>query len=198
MISIKKIRDLIKLGGSGNIAKRYLVMNSFDGALTALGLIIGNWLVGIKDPRVLIVGGLGASIAMGVSGAFGAYLTETAVKKEEMAVYESAMLESFEDTVIDEASAFSSYFVAFIDGFSPFMAASISFFPFILVMFFTLDINIAYMASFVLTGFSLFSLGTYLGKISKTNLYINGLKMILAGFIVGILVLIIEFASKIH
>jgi len=188
---------LIQLGGSGDIAKRYLVMNSFDGALTALGLIIGNWLVGIKDPRVLIVAGLGASMAMGVSGAFGAYLTEAAVKKEEMAEYQSAMLETFEDTVVDEAAAFSSYFVAFIDGFSPFLAASISFFPFILVLFFSLDINTAYLASFVLTGFSLFFLGTYLGKISKTNLYVNGFKMIIAGLIVGLLVLFIEFISKV-
>ena len=38
------------------------------------------------------------------------------------------MLEEFEDTVIDEFVSVASYFVAFFDGVSPFMAAAISFY----------------------------------------------------------------------
>lgn len=198
MKSLKEIRALIQLGGSGGIAKRYLVMNSFDGALTALGIIIGNFLVGVTDPRILIVAGLGASIAMGVSGGFGAYLTETALKKEEIAEAENAMLEEFEDTVIDEAATVSSYFVAAVDGISPFMAASISFMPFIATLFIDIDIKIAYFLSVILTSITLFFLGAYLGKISHENKVKYGIRMIFAGIIVGFLVFFVELLSQGH
>ena len=197
MFSLKKFRELVQLGGSGGIAKRYMVMNSFDGALTALGIIIGAWLVGIDDPRILIVSGLGASIAMGVSGGFGAYMTESAVKKEEMAEFENAMLEEFEDTVVEEAAAASSVFVAFVDGISPFIAAAFSFLPFIVALIIGLDMQIAYLLSFVMTAVSLFLLGGYLGKISNSSFAISGIKMIFAGVLVGILVMIIELMSHV-
>ncbi|MHA1966524.1 MAG: VIT1/CCC1 transporter family protein [Candidatus Hodarchaeales archaeon] len=198
MKSLKQIRDLIQLGGGEGIAKRYMVMNSFDGALTALGIIIGSFLVGVTDPRILIVAGLGASIAMGVSGGFGAYLTESAVKKEEIAKGESAMLEEFEDTVIDEAAMAASYFVAFVDGFSPFMAASISFLPFIAAFFFDIGIQFAYFFSVILTTITLFVLGAYLGKISNDNKIKYGIRMIFAGIITGILVFLVELLSQGH
>ena len=70
------------MGSNGGNAKCYFVLNSFDGILTALGIISGNFLAGVTDPRILIVAGLGASIVMGVSGGFGAYLTENALKNK--------------------------------------------------------------------------------------------------------------------
>jgi len=194
--SIRKIRNLLQLGGTEGIAKRYFVMNSFDGALTALGIILGNLLVAVSDPRILIVAGLGASIAMGVSGGFGAYLTETAVKKEEIAESESALLEKYDKTIIDEAAVVSSYFVAFVDGFSPFMAASVIFLPFIAVLLFGIQIQLAYLLSITLTASTLFILGAYLGKISQENKVKYGIRMIIAGIITGLLLFFVEFISK--
>jgi predicted membrane protein (TIGR00267 family) len=198
MKSLQQIRGLLQLGGTGGIAKRYLVMNSFDGALTALGIIIGNYLVGVTDSRILIVAGLGASIAMGVSGGFGAYLTESALKKEEIADAQSAMLEEFDDTVIDEAAAVASYFVAFVDGISPFMAAAISFLPFIADLFIGFGIQVAYVFSIILTTITLFLLGAYLGQISNENKVKYGIRMIIAGIVTGILVFLVELLSQGH
>ena len=181
------------MGETEGIAKRYMVMNSFDGALTALGIIIGSLLAGVDDPRTLILAGLGASIAMAVSGGFGAYLTESAVKKEEIAESESAMLEEFDHTVINQAATISSYFVALVDGLSPFVAASISFLPFFGAYFLSWPIQVAYISSILLTGLSLFILGAYLGKISKENVLMNGIRMIIAGVVTAILVMGLEF-----
>ena len=181
------------MGETEGIAKRYMVMNSFDGALTALGIIIGSFLAGVDDPRTLILAGLGASIAMGVSGGFGAYLTESAVKKEELADIESVMLEEFDNTVINQAATVSSYFVAIVDGLSPFAAASISFLPFFGAYFLSWPLEIAYILSVLLTGVSLFILGAYLGKISKENVFLNGFRMIIAGVVTAILVMVLEF-----
>ena len=193
MKSMKQIINLLQMGETEGIAKRYMVMNSFDGALTALGIIIGSFLANVVDPRTLILAGLGASIAMGVSGGFGAYLTESAVKKEELAEIESVMLEEFEHTVVDQAATISSYFVAVVDGLSPFVAATISFLPFFGAYILKWPIHFAYISSVILTGISLFILGAYLGKISKENMVINGVRMIIAGVITAILVMVLEF-----
>lgn len=183
------------MGGTGGIAKRYAVMNSFDGALTALGIIIGSGLAHVEDASTILLAGLGASIAMGVSGGFGAYLTETAVKKQELAEKESAMLEELNDTVHDQAAQVSSIFVAVVDGLSPFLAASISFLPFFIVSIFSLEMYLAYLFSIILTTGSLFVLGAYLGAISQENKLLYGVRMIIAGVITGILILSLEFVT---
>jgi predicted membrane protein (TIGR00267 family) len=195
MKSLKEIKDLLQLGGSGGIAKRYMVMNSFDGSLTALGIIIGSWLARVSDPRTLILAGLGASIAMGISGGFGAYLTESAMKKEELEEMESAMLENLDNTIRHQAAEFSSIFVALVDGFSPFVAASVSFLPFIVASFVNMNMNSAYTFSIILTLVTLFILGAYLGRISQENLLLNGGRMIIAGAIVGVLVFFLGLIS---
>ncbi|MHA1443823.1 MAG: VIT1/CCC1 transporter family protein [Candidatus Hodarchaeales archaeon] len=194
MLSIHKIKELLAMGEAGGIAKRYMVMNSFDGSLTALGIIIGSYLAGVNLPSTIILAGLGASIAMGVSGSFGAYLTETAIKKQELAEKESAMLEEINDTVHDQANQISSIFVAAVDGLSPFIASSISFLPFFIVSWLSLDIAIAYFSSVILTGITLFILGAYLGAISKENKWLYGVRMIIAGVLTGILVMMLELA----
>lgn len=195
MLSINRIKELLKISGTGGIAKRYAVMNSFDGALTALGIIIGSFLAGVEDPSTVVLAGLGASIAMGVSGGFGAYLTESAVKKQELAEKESAMLEELNDTVHDQAAQLSSIFVAVVDGLSPFLAASISFLPFFVVSFFSLEIGFAYLLSIILTTGSLFILGAYLGAISQENKLLYGVRMIIAGVVTGILIMMLEFVT---
>ncbi|UCG03515.1 MAG: VIT1/CCC1 transporter family protein [Candidatus Heimdallarchaeota archaeon] len=193
MKSFKQIINLLQMGETEGIAKRYMVMNSFDGALTALGIIIGSFLANVDDPRTLILAGLGASIAMAVSGGFGAYLTESAVKKEELAEIESVMLEEFDHTVVNQAATISSYFVAIVDGLSPFVAASFSFLPFFGAYFLKWPIQFAYISSVLFTGLSLFILGAYLGKISKENIILNGIRMIIAGVVTAILVMVLEF-----
>ena len=194
MLSIHKIKELLAMGETGGIAKRYMVMNSFDGSLTALGIIIGSYLAGVDVPTTIILAGLGASIAMGVSGGFGAYLTETALKKQEMAEKESAMLEELNDTVHDKAAQISSIFVAVVDGLSPFVASSISFLPFFIIPWIGLDIGIAYLTAVLFTAVTLFVLGAYLGAISKENKWVYGIRMIVAGVLTGILVMMLEFA----
>ncbi|MHA1975786.1 MAG: VIT1/CCC1 transporter family protein [Candidatus Hodarchaeales archaeon] len=193
MISISKLKELLSMGGAGGIARRYMVMNSFDGSLTALGIIIGSILAKVEEPSTVLLAGLGASIAMGVSGGFGAYLTETAVKKQELAEKESAMLEEINDTVHDQAAQVSSIFVAIVDGISPFIAASISFIPYFFAPVLGFDINVAFLSSIILTAIALFILGAYLGAISDENKALYGLRMIVAGVVTGILVMMLEF-----
>jgi len=196
MTPIQKIINLIKIGEAGGIAKRYMVMNSFDGSLTALGIIIGSFLAKVQDPKTIILAGLGASIAMGVSGSFGAYLTESALKKEELEEKQSAMLEEINDTILDQAAEVSSIFVAIVDGLSPFIAATFSFLPFFGTYLFNWSLQMAFIGSILLTSIALFILGAYLGKISSENKLYYGLRMVVAGIITAILVMFLEILSE--
>ena len=58
----------LKLLYSHEIVRRYVVSNSFDGALTMLGIIIANFFAGTMDPHLIVLPGVGAAIALGISG----------------------------------------------------------------------------------------------------------------------------------
>lgn len=196
MTPFKKFINLIKIGEAGGIAKRYMVMNSFDGSLTALGIIIGAMIADVPDARTIILAGLGASIAMGVSGSFGAYLTESAVKKEELEEKQAAMLEEINNTILDQAAEISSIFVAVVDGLSPFLAATFSFLPFFGTFLFGWSLYVAFIFSIILTAIALFILGAYLGQISSENKLYYGLRMVVAGIITAVLVMFLELLGE--
>jgi len=47
------------------IARRYLVMNSFDGVLTILGVVVGTYMADeITHPSIVLSAGFGASLIM--------------------------------------------------------------------------------------------------------------------------------------
>jgi VIT1/CCC1 family predicted Fe2+/Mn2+ transporter len=83
------------------IARRYFTMNFTDGLLTTLGIIIGIFVLYIRDPSeylttdILILPGIATAIAMGVSGISGSILSEEAERakidydlKKAMVLYE--------------------------------------------------------------------------------------------------------------
>ena len=49
----------------GEIARRYFVMNAFDGVLTIIGMLMGNMAAGVTNANIVITTGLSTSIAMG-------------------------------------------------------------------------------------------------------------------------------------
>ncbi len=67
-------------------------MNAFDGALTALGVIIGAWTSGPVQPRTIIGAGLGVSLAMGISGFSGTYFVERAERLRKLEELEHSLL----------------------------------------------------------------------------------------------------------
>jgi len=178
---IGKIRIYDKIASIGEIARRYFAMNSFDGVLTILGILIGSYFGGIRQANIVISAGLGASIAMMVSGIWGTYLTEQAERTKSLKELESSILIKLGKTDIGKASRFATRAVAIIDGLSPFIAALIVLIPFFFSNYF--DITGAYFTSGIIAFAILFLLGIFLGKISKESLIKTGLKMVLAGIV---------------
>ncbi len=163
-------------------------MNAFDGVMTILGMVIAAYFTGLHDPRWLLSGGLGVTIAMGISGFSGAYLTEETEKRIELDRLEKYMLRNLEKSVIGSANRFASFWAAFIDGLSPALAALISLSPFILSMLGWLPVRMAMNISVGVSFLFIFTLGAYLGKISKRNILFHGLKTLLAGLSVTIII----------
>jgi predicted membrane protein (TIGR00267 family) len=193
---VGQFRSYVKITEADEIARRYFVMNAFDGSLTMLGIILGTALAQVQDARIIIGAGVGASLAMGMSGFFGTYMTERAERTRQLKKLERAMVTNLDDSVWDNASSFVSVWAAFVDGLSPALAAIVAVVPFILAHFRVLDFGTALYSSLVLIALTLFVLGAYLGRISEENLVWNGLRMLVVGAVTGFLVWLISIGGE--
>ena len=176
---LRLLKDYNKLAKIETIARRYFVMNAFDGVLAVLGVLLGSYLAG-PDPKIVVNTGLAAGIAIGVSGIWGAYLTERAERQMEIKELERATLSKLKETKIGRAATFAIFVIAIIDGLAPFLASLIILTPF-LMFGSVLSVTQMYIFSMVSAFVVLFALGIYLGRLSKENIIKTGLIMILAG-----------------
>ncbi|MHA2244776.1 MAG: VIT1/CCC1 transporter family protein [Candidatus Hodarchaeales archaeon] len=190
MSILSRIKLYIKITGGWEIARRYFVMNGFDGVLTVFGIVLGANLVGYASPKAIIVPGIGASFAIGISGFWIAFLTEQAEQELEKKKIESSIFTNLDDTLYAKAGRVVSFINSFIDGFSPFLFGFLVLSPFFFVQFGIIEMQMGYIYSFIITFFLLFILGFFLGRISKQNWLIFGLKTSMAGVVLGILMVI--------
>jgi predicted membrane protein (TIGR00267 family) len=72
--------------------------------------------------------------------------------------------------------------VALVDGMSPFIASVLVLSPFFLAAMFP-QLSWAYYASFSMALLTLFGLGLFLGRISRENLVLSGVKTVVAGVV---------------
>jgi len=159
-------------------------MNAFDGVLTILGVLVGGYFGNVRDAGAIVTLGMAASFAMGVSGFYGAYMTERAERDRELSELEESTLSNLKDTDIGHASTYATIVVSLVDGFSPFAAAAITVSPFFLGS--ALSIEDAFYVSFGLAFAELFGIGVFLGTVSRERLIISGLKMVTAGIVITI------------
>ncbi|MCS7364387.1 MAG: hypothetical protein NDF54_02975 [archaeon GB-1867-035] len=179
-------RYYLKVSGVSEIARRYFVMNAFDGAVTTLGVLIGALIGGGLSPRVILAAGMGAGIAMGVSGFFGAYLAEEAERSRKIKELEKALQIDLDDSVIDKAAKIAALTAAIIDALSPVLATAVSLIPFVFSVFGLIDAWTAFIASIGTILIFLLILGLFLGKISGERMIFYSLATTLAGLITGL------------
>jgi len=187
-----QFRNYVKLTEADEIGRRYFIKNGFDGALTMLGIIIGTFLADVHDPNVVIGAGVGATLAMGMSGLFGTYMTERAERTRNLKRLERAMVTNLDETVWDEASNFVTLWAAVIDGFSPALVAIIAVIPFIAAQLGMVDFYTALIVSLIILAITLFLMGSYIGKIAGENMPISGLKLLSVGALTGFIVLLLS------
>ncbi|MCK4424532.1 VIT1/CCC1 transporter family protein [Candidatus Bathyarchaeota archaeon] len=189
--AFKKIRLYLRVTKASGIARRYFVMNGFDGAMTTFGVVLGSWIAGVARPEIIILAGLGACLAMGLSGFFGAYIAEKAERERHLKELEEAT-HNHVDPIQYEASRFVEVYVALIDGLSPVLTSVISITPFILVTVGYMPIWNAYAASLALSLATLFLLGIYLGKVARKNGWLYGVMMLTVGALTALMIFFIQ------
>jgi predicted membrane protein (TIGR00267 family) len=180
--SIDQIREYESIAGFSQIARRALANNAFDGVLTMIGVLMGNYLGDVRDPATVIRIGIATSVSIGVSGLWGAYLAESAERGRELAELEKIALTDLSDTKIGRASRVAVIVVSLVDGLSPLISSLIVLIPF----FFTGllgDVMLSYGLSLIVAMISLFGLGMFLGRISGRNLVGYGLRTVVAGVV---------------
>ncbi|MHA1903143.1 MAG: hypothetical protein ACW968_04505 [Candidatus Thorarchaeota archaeon] len=198
---IEGVMRALELTHGIEIARRYLAMNAFDGALTMLGLILGGLISmasGLEPELVFnttLLAAVGTSLAMAISGFSGSYLTETAERDREVEEMGKAMLSDMSDTIYARATRTTSIVVAIVDGLAPTGAALIIITPLILVHFDILNYIISFYLAIAVCMFLLFLLGLFLGSISGKSMWRFGAKTLLAGILTAILMFIISLIT---
>ena len=192
---LERWRKYSEISDLGPIARRYFVMNAFDGALTMLGVVIGASMAHVAHPSIIIAAGISGSFAMGISGFSGAYMAETAERSKELKDIEKAMLKPMhEDSMHKEAAKFATKATALVDAISPALAAFLVVSPYFFVNIGILTLETAFYSSLAITFIVLSLLGVYLAKVTEESLIWHGLKMLAVGVVTVILCILVSLA----
>lgn len=170
---------LLRITRTHDIARRYFVVNGFDGALTMLGLIIGFLISETTDLSVIVNVCLGAAIALGMSGISSAYVSESAERKRALLKLEEAMIEDLHDSAHGEAAREVPILIALVNGCAPLIMSLLILTPLFLAdAGFQLALSPLYLAVIVAL-LLIFLLGVFLGQISGVSWLRSGIRTLL-------------------
>jgi predicted membrane protein (TIGR00267 family) len=187
----QKLSLLLRVSSSQFIARRYFVVNGFDGALAILGIIMGFYVSGNHDTQVVINACIGAAIALGVSGFSSAYVSESAERIRELQSLEDAMQSDLSESAHARAAQTVPYLIGFVNGAAPLFFALLIMSPLWLSSL-AENIPISPLESSIVIAFMIiFFLGIFLGKISGTFWLWSGIRTLLIGLITCVLIILL-------
>ena len=189
---LERVRQYIEISNALEIVRRYFVINAFDGAVTILGAVMGAYISGINTPKALINMGFSVSIALAMSGFTGSLLMELAERGGEVKDLERRLFRKLDNSLITEAHNFASLVAALVDALSPAVVALTATTPFILAYMGIMVMADAFKASILITLTFTALLGFYLGRISKTRVWLYTAAMVGAGLLTAALSLMLE------
>jgi predicted membrane protein (TIGR00267 family) len=186
------VREYERIAGFSKIARRALANNAFDGVLTMIGVLMGNYLGGVRSAGIVIRIGIATAVSIGVSGLWGAYLAESAERGRELAELERLSLTDLGETKIGRASRVAVIVVSLVDGLSPFVSSMIVLTPLFVAPLIG-NILLSYALSLIVGLISLFGLGVFLGHISGRSLVGYGLRTVIAGVVAIVINALLPF-----
>ena len=189
----KPIRDYFKILVEHEIVRRYIIINSFDGALTILGIILAVFVGGVQDPRLVVLPSVGASIAMCVSGIWGSYAAERVEIKKKIRIIEAHLMKDLSGTEFSKKREKMAWIIGLVDGIIPLILAFILIAPFFFVIAGSISISTAYYISLILIAINLFGLGAFAGRTANESMLKQGLMMIFAGLIIGLIFMLLAW-----
>ncbi|MCX6801944.1 MAG: hypothetical protein NT067_02415 [Candidatus Diapherotrites archaeon] len=188
----KKLHSVNRNANVYEILRRYFAMNAFDGTITTLGVIMGAFIAGITEPKIVLVTAISTSFALFVSGFWSAYLTEEAERKLALRNLEKKLLCSLAKSRLGRFTKFIALEAALVDGLSPFAMSLIIITPFAMAYFSMLSVLEAFQYSVAIALCLLGLLGAYLAVISKQNVFTLGIRMLFAGLVAIVLAVLLK------
>ena len=186
----EETRSFLRLTRSHRIARRYFVVNGFDGALAMLGLVMGFYVTESASLEVAITACMATAIALGVSGLSSAYISEAAERRRALRSLEEAMAgESLEESSHGRAARLIPFYVAAVNGLAPFFTALIIIFPLWLARAVVLPFS-PFAAGAALATLLLFLYGVYLGTVSGDFWLWSGARTLLIAAVTAGLILL--------
>ena len=204
---LQQWREFSKISDLGIIARRKFFNNAFDGALTCAGIISGIFIIFIKEPSTfetqdVLITGFATALAIGISGLWGAFLSEEAERKKKVMDMKKDMALVNEDlenpellhikpnfktgnkkkprSLLEKAEKFATIVASLVDGGAPVLGSSLPLIPF----FFGVDLNwFHFICAYVILIGLLIYLGVFLGQISGSGRLRYALHLITAGVV---------------
>lgn len=185
----RRIAFLLSITRTQGIARRYVVVNGFDGALTMLGLLMGFRAGGGVAPAIAVSACLGAALALAASGVSSAYISEAAERRKALRELEDAMVEQLRDSAHGEAARIVPFLVALANGLSPLLVSLVIMVPLWLgaagIALPQDPLVLAIAVAFV----TIFVLGAFLGRIGQGFWLWSGLRAVLIAVLTSALIL---------
>jgi len=173
---LNRVKFLLHITRTHEIARRYFVVNGFDGALTMLGIIIGFTISASTDLAVIINACLGAAIALAVSGVSSAYVSEMAERRRELTALENSMIADLEESLHGDAVRWVPLLIGLVNGLAPLVISIVILVPLWLASTgVSLPMSPLYVAILVALS-STFLLGVFLGRIGGTSWLRSGVR----------------------
>lgn len=183
--------EYIRISEANKIARRYFIMNSFDGSVTILGVLLGVIFGGITEPTQIVGIGIATGVALMVSGFSGTIIAEEAERNKDIKELEESMLMDLKDTVYTKAARFSIIYIGFINAIAPFLSIMISLIPLILAIAGLVSVDLALPATIVVAISYMGILGILISKITGRNKIREALKLMAIGIATTIIVSIV-------
>jgi predicted membrane protein (TIGR00267 family) len=164
----------------GNFLRGYI-----DGALSTLGIVVG---ASSAESPIIVAAAVGGTIANGIANILSASSAAKAVSHGELREVEKAMVYGdLTGTMLDRKIGRQSMFAGLADGLATVIGGAIPIMPLLFLS--------GYQALFTSIGLVVLSvmvIGVYLGKVSRRNLIISGLKMGVYSISVAVVVYIVQ------
>lgn len=202
---LQQWKEYSKMSDLGIIARRKFFNNAFDGALTCAGIVSGIFIIFLAEPSTfeskdVLITGFATALAIGISGLWGAFLSEEAERRKKVIDLKKDMADVEDEsddlhtnteegknkkkkknnTIIEKAENFATIVASLVDGGAPVLGSSLPLIPFFFGATLTL---INFIFSYVILAGLLIYLGIFLGQISGGGRLRYALHLITAGVV---------------
>jgi predicted membrane protein (TIGR00267 family) len=185
----RRLVFLLSITRAQGIARRYIVVNGFDGALTMLGMLMGFQAGGGIASRVALNACLGAAVALAVSGLSSAYLSEAAERRKALNELEEAMGVPLRESAHEEAARIVPVLVGLANGLSPLLVSLAIMTPLWLGAEGIALAHDPLVLASAIAFIAIFVLGAFLGRISQAFWLWSGLRAVLIAVVTSALIL---------